>query len=102
MQVALILNNPELFAEWKQDIQTMAGRIIEMRKQLYKLLTEELKTPGNWDHIINQIGMFRWAAISCLVCNAAAGIARDRMGRKLVFCRRAAWQLPAHGRTFAS
>ena len=59
MQVALILNNPELFAEWKQDIQTMAGRIIEMRKQLYKLLTEELKTPVNWDHIINQIGMFR-------------------------------------------
>jgi len=37
----------------------MAGRIISMRKELYKLLTEELKTPGNWDHIINQIGMFR-------------------------------------------
>jgi aspartate aminotransferase len=57
--VALILNNPELFEEWKVDIQTMAGRIIEMRKELYRLLTEELKTPGNWDHIVKQIGMFR-------------------------------------------
>ena len=56
----MILNNPELFEEWKVDIHTMASRIIKMRKELYRLLTEELKTPGNWDHIINQIGMFRY------------------------------------------
>ncbi|KIP08181.1 hypothetical protein PHLGIDRAFT_29717 [Phlebiopsis gigantea 11061_1 CR5-6] len=62
--VSLILNNPELFDEWKRDIKTMAGRIIQMRKELYKLLTEELKTPGNWDHIINQIGMFSFTGIS--------------------------------------
>ena len=37
----------------------MANRIIDMRKQLHQILTEELKTPGNWDHIVNQIGMFR-------------------------------------------
>jgi aspartate aminotransferase len=55
----LILNNPALFEEWKMDIRTMAGRIIEMRKELYRLLTEELKTPGNWKHITDQIGMFR-------------------------------------------
>lgn len=59
MQVSLILNDAVLFEEWKRDIRTMAGRIIEMRHELHKLLTEELKTPGNWDHIINQIGMFR-------------------------------------------
>jgi aspartate aminotransferase len=58
-QVTLILTDDTLFGEWKQDISTMANRIIDMRKELYKLLTEELKTPGNWDHIINQIGMFR-------------------------------------------
>jgi aspartate aminotransferase len=62
--VALILNNTELFEEWKADIQTMAGRIIEMRKELYRLLTEELKTPGNWEHIVNQIGMFSFTGIS--------------------------------------
>ena len=55
----MILNNPKLFEEWKVDIEAMAGRIIEMRKELHRLLTEELKTPGNWDHIVNQIGMFR-------------------------------------------
>ena len=37
----------------------MANRIIDMRKELFRLLTDELKTPGNWDHIVNQIGMFR-------------------------------------------
>ena len=44
----------------------MAGRIIDMRKELHRLLTEELKTPGNWDHIVNQIGMFRWVSRSAL------------------------------------
>jgi aspartate aminotransferase len=62
--VALILNNPALFEEWKMDIRTMAGRIIEMRKELYRLLTEELKTPGNWKHITDQIGMFSFTGIS--------------------------------------
>ncbi|KAH9005195.1 aspartate aminotransferase [Lactarius hatsudake] len=62
--VALILNNPELYEEWKADIRTMAGRIIQMRKELYRLLTEELKTPGNWEHIVNQIGMFSFTGIS--------------------------------------
>jgi aspartate aminotransferase len=57
--MTLILNNPELFAEWKRDIKAMADRIISMRFELRRLLTEELKTPGNWDHIVNQIGMFR-------------------------------------------
>ncbi|KAF8478639.1 aspartate aminotransferase [Russula ochroleuca] len=62
--VALILKNPELFEEWKADIRTMAGRIIDMRKQLHGVLTKELRTPGNWDHIINQIGMFSFTGVS--------------------------------------
>jgi aspartate aminotransferase len=37
----------------------MAGRIKDMRKELYRLLKEDLKTPGKWEHIIEQIGMFR-------------------------------------------
>lgn len=59
MQMATILNSTELFAEWKQDVKTMAERIISIRKELYRLLTEELHTPGQWEHIVNQIGMFR-------------------------------------------
>jgi len=62
--VALILNDPELFAQWKEDIKTMANRIIEMRKELYRLLTEEFKTPGTWDHITAQIGMFSFTGLN--------------------------------------
>ena len=60
-QVSLILNDATLFEEWKENIKTMSGRIIQMRKELHRLLTEELHTPGNWDHIVNQIGMFRYS-----------------------------------------
>ncbi|KAF8201664.1 aspartate amino-transferase [Pholiota molesta] len=62
--VSLILNDAGLFEEWKRDIQTMAGRIIEMRRELHRLLTEELHTPGNWDHIVQQIGMFSFTGIN--------------------------------------
>lgn len=64
VQVTLILTNQELFEEWKRDIKTMSGRIIDMRKELHRLLTEELKTPGNWDHIVNQIGMFSFTGLN--------------------------------------
>lgn len=54
----MILKDPELFAEWKRNVKGMAERIIEMRVELHRLLTEELKTPGSWEHIVDQIGMF--------------------------------------------
>jgi aspartate aminotransferase len=57
-QMSLILNDAGLFEEWKRDVKVMADRIIFLRKELHRLLTVELKTPGNWDHIVNQIGMF--------------------------------------------
>ncbi|KAI0035714.1 aspartate aminotransferase [Vararia minispora EC-137] len=62
--MALIMNDAGLFGEWKRDIETMAGRIIEMRKELYRLLTEELKTPGDWQHIVQQIGMFSFTGLN--------------------------------------
>ncbi|TRM61888.1 pyridoxal phosphate-dependent transferase [Schizophyllum amplum] len=68
--VAMILGQPALFDEWKRDIKTMSGRIITMRKELHRLLTHELKTPGNWDHIINQIGMFSFTGLSPTQCKA--------------------------------
>jgi aspartate aminotransferase len=57
-QMSLILNDPELFAEWERNVRSMAKRIVEMRAELHRLLTEELKTPGSWEHIRDQIGMF--------------------------------------------
>lgn len=53
-----VLNDKDLFAQWEEDLRTMSGRIIDMRKALKSEL-EKLDTPGNWDHITSQIGMFR-------------------------------------------
>ncbi|QRV86060.1 aminotransferase class I and II protein [Ceratobasidium sp. AG-Ba] len=62
--VSLILNDPALFDEWKRDIKTMAHRIIAMRDELYKILTNDLKTPGTWNHITDQIGMFSFTGLT--------------------------------------
>ncbi|KAK7208321.1 pyridoxal phosphate-dependent transferase [Myxozyma melibiosi] len=61
--VARVLNDPALFKEWTEDLKTMAGRIQVMRKVLYDKLIE-LKTPGSWNHIIDQIGMFSFTGLT--------------------------------------
>ncbi|CZR64793.1 probable aspartate aminotransferase, cytoplasmic [Phialocephala subalpina] len=59
----LVMNDPELFKEWEQNLKTMAGRIIDMRKSLREKL-EEMGTPGTWNHITDQIGMFSFTGLS--------------------------------------
>lgn len=61
--VSLVLNDPELFAEWERNLKTMSGRIIDMRKALRAKL-EELGTPGTWNHITDQIGMFSFTGLT--------------------------------------
>jgi len=61
--VSKVLNTPELRKEWMESIQTMSSRIREMRKALRDKLVE-LGTPGNWDHIVNQIGMFSYTGLN--------------------------------------
>ncbi|PKX98784.1 aspartate aminotransferase [Aspergillus novofumigatus IBT 16806] len=58
-----ILNDPQLFAEWEEDLRTMSGRIAEMRKGLRERL-EAKGTPGNWEHITSQIGMFSFTGLT--------------------------------------
>lgn len=65
--VEKVLNNERLFAEWKENIKTMAGRIIAMRKGLREKL-ESLGTPGTWNHITDQIGMFSFTGLSSEMC----------------------------------
>ncbi|GAB1318584.1 Aspartate aminotransferase, cytoplasmic [Madurella fahalii] len=60
---SIILNDAALFAEWQDNLQTMSGRIIAMRKALRSKL-EELGTPGQWNHITDQIGMFSFTGLS--------------------------------------
>jgi aspartate aminotransferase len=61
--VALILNNEELKKEWEQDLLVMSGRIKTMRAALYAAL-KELGTPGSWQHIVDQNGMFSYTGLS--------------------------------------
>jgi len=58
-----VLNDEALFAEWQQNLGTMAGRIHNMRLALRTKL-EELGTPGSWNHITDQIGMFSYTGLS--------------------------------------
>lgn len=61
--VATILNDPTLRSEWMECIRTMSSRIIKMREKLYNHLVA-LNTPGNWKHILEQIGMFSYTGLN--------------------------------------
>lgn len=84
--VATILQNPDLFKQWyniknkiiklytkyflkkskyfrKSHMITMSTRIKEMRICLYEKLVQK-GTPGTWDHITKQIGMFCYTGLT--------------------------------------
>ncbi|KAM4599773.1 aspartate aminotransferase, cytoplasmic isoform 1-T1 [Fundulus diaphanus] len=61
--VAVTLSSPELFSEWKDNVKTMADRVLLMRAQL-KAKLQSLGTPGTWDHITDQIGMFSFTGLN--------------------------------------
>ncbi|XP_047113093.1 aspartate aminotransferase, cytoplasmic-like [Schistocerca piceifrons] len=58
-----ILNDPVLSNEWKDCVKIMTKRIQEMRSAL-KLSLEKLQTPGNWNHITEQKGMFSYTGLT--------------------------------------
>ncbi|XP_076045134.1 aspartate aminotransferase, cytoplasmic-like [Oratosquilla oratoria] len=61
--VTRILSDDALFAEWKGAIRTMSDRIKEMRAGLKERLIK-LGTPGTWEHITDQFGMFSFTGLS--------------------------------------
>lgn len=61
--VATVLSDPVLRKQWEDDLVTMSSRIIKMRNDL-KLKLIALETPGNWDHITNQTGMFSFTGLT--------------------------------------
>lgn len=58
-----IFKNPEYMKEWQEELKKVSGRIQKMRKVLFDELVA-LKTPGNWEHILNQIGMFSFTGLT--------------------------------------
>lgn len=67
--VTTILSDPTLFNEWKVELEAMSGRIIKMRHLLLDEL-KRLQTPGDWSHIVSQIGMFSFTGLSPKQCEA--------------------------------
>jgi aspartate aminotransferase len=61
--VSSVLTDPKLYEQWEVELKIMANRIIDMRKALYDNLVA-LKTPGSWEHITNQIGMFSYTGLN--------------------------------------
>ena len=61
--VSLVLNTPEYRQQWFDAIKSMSSRIKEMRAALRGHL-ETLGTPGTWDHITKQIGMFSYTGLT--------------------------------------
>merc|ERR1712086_253786 len=67
--VHTVLTNDALTKMWHEELAGMAKRIISMRHLLQGAL-KDLKTPGNWDHIVSQIGMFSFTGLSVPQCEA--------------------------------
>lgn len=61
--VSTVLNNPDLYKEWVGNLELMSGRIKDMRTALRSKI-EALGTPGTWNHITDQIGMFSFTGLS--------------------------------------
>ncbi|CAI0628826.1 unnamed protein product [Linum tenue] len=61
--VAAILKDSEMYQEWTVELKAMADRILSMRQQLFEALSAR-GTPGDWSHIIKQIGMFTFTGLN--------------------------------------
>jgi aspartate aminotransferase len=61
--VSTVLNTPALYQEWLDTVKTMADRILAMRQLLHDKL-KAINTPGTWDHIVKQTGMFSFTGLN--------------------------------------
>ncbi|KAL3491227.1 pyridoxal phosphate-dependent transferase [Aspergillus germanicus] len=61
--VRTVLGNDRMRENWLADLKTMSERIQRMRHALYIELVR-LKTPRDWKHVVNQIGMFSYIGLS--------------------------------------
>jgi len=60
---AICLNDPEMRESWLTELKEVTGRITSMRNLLRSNL-EELGTPGTWNHVTDQIGMFSFTGLT--------------------------------------
>eukprot|EP00397_Hematodinium_sp_SG-2012_P033933 GEMP01036333.1.p1 GENE.GEMP01036333.1~~GEMP01036333.1.p1 ORF type:complete len:403 (+),score=94.89 GEMP01036333.1:141-1349(+) len=61
--VEKVLGNDAYRAQWARELKAMADRVLEVRDLLRKGL-EAKGTPGTWNHITDQIGMFSFTGLT--------------------------------------
>ncbi len=61
--ISKIYHTPGLFSDWTQELTRVSGRMRSVRLLLRDRLVE-LGTPGNWDHIVRQIGLFSYSGLT--------------------------------------
>merc|ERR1711934_580077 len=61
--VKTVLSDPALYQEWRDELLAMSVRIQDMRKEMYDEL-QRLGTPGTWEHVTSQIGMFSFTGLT--------------------------------------
>lgn len=61
--VSKVLNDAELSADWRAEVEEMRTRILEMRQTLVAALKEALPT-RNFDYLLTQRGMFSYTGFS--------------------------------------
>uniref|UniRef100_A0A8D2LJC8 aspartate transaminase n=1 Tax=Varanus komodoensis TaxID=61221 RepID=A0A8D2LJC8_VARKO len=60
--IAMVLTSPALLYEWKQSLQTLVKRIMLIREKLKEKL-RILGTPGSWEHITEQSGVYSFTGL---------------------------------------
>lgn len=61
--VSTVFGDPNIEAQWKEDVKSMANRIKQARQDLVDHLLK-LGSTRDWSHITNQIGMFAFSGLS--------------------------------------
>ncbi|GME77581.1 unnamed protein product [[Candida] boidinii] len=62
--VEIILSNENIYNQWLKDVKIMSGRLNSMRKLLFNKLKNDYKNELNWDHLLNQKGMFCYTGLN--------------------------------------
>lgn len=58
----------DYYSEWQKELKEVVNRLIRMRTLLYEELVKN-GCPGNWDHIIQQRGMFAYTGLTSEQCD---------------------------------
>lgn len=61
----IVQTDPAILQQWKTDVADVCNRIKQVRHQIVEKL-EKLQTPGNWDHVVQQNGLFCFTGLTPL------------------------------------